>query len=40
LTVKAGEATPWFGYEGNGTQYELSENIISLEKSGILKKIN
>jgi len=40
FTVKTGEANPWFGYEGNGTQYEFSENIIALEKSGTLKKIN
>jgi hypothetical protein len=40
LTVKAGEAAPWFGYEGNGTQYELPHRVISLEKAGILTKIN
>jgi type VI secretion system secreted protein VgrG len=39
LTVKAGEAAPWFGYEGNGIQYELPERVIALEKSGILTKI-
>lgn len=40
LTVKAGGAAPWFGYEGNGTQYELPERVIDLEKSEIIKKIN
>jgi RHS repeat-associated protein len=40
LTVKAGGAAPWFGYEGNGIQYELPEKVIALEKAGILTKIN
>lgn len=40
MTVKAGGAAPWFGYEGNGTQYELPERLIDLEKAGILTKIN
>jgi len=40
LTVKAGGAAPWFGYEGNGTQYELPDRVIALEKSGVLTKIN
>jgi hypothetical protein len=40
LTVKVGTAAPWFGYEGNGTQYELPDKVIALEKAGILTKIN
>jgi RHS repeat-associated protein len=40
LTVKAGEAAPWFGYEGNGIQYELPDRVIALEKAGIITKIN
>jgi RHS repeat-associated protein len=40
LTVKVGEAAPWFGYEGNGIQYELPERVIALEKAGALTKIN
>ncbi|SFC54057.1 RHS repeat-associated core domain-containing protein [Massilia yuzhufengensis] len=39
LTVKAGGAAPWFGYEGNGIQYELPGRVIDLEKAGILTKI-
>lgn len=39
LTVKIGEAAPWFGYEGNGIQHELPEKVIALEKSGVLTRI-
>jgi hypothetical protein len=35
LTVKVGEAAPWFGYEGNGIQCKIPERVIALEKAGV-----
>lgn len=39
LTVKAGEARPWFGYEGMELQYKLPKRVIDLVKSGDLSKV-
>ncbi|EDF8720487.1 DUF4237 domain-containing protein [Salmonella enterica] len=38
ITVDAGEAAPWFGYEGGGTQYELPNKVIDLINNGSLER--
>ncbi|WP_318363491.1 glycohydrolase toxin TNT-related protein, partial [Enterobacter sp.] len=39
ITVNAGEAAPWFGYEGGGMQYELPDSVISLINDGKLGRL-
>ncbi|HCS1417880.1 TPA: glycohydrolase toxin TNT-related protein, partial [Shigella boydii] len=38
ITVDAGEAAPWFGYEGGGIQYELPDKVINLINNGSLER--
>ena len=38
--VKEGEAVPWFGQPGKGTQYELPAGVDDLIDGGFIEKIN
>ena len=39
LDVESAEAIPWFGMQGKGTQYELSDSIEKLVADGYLKPV-
>ncbi|EPJ7088694.1 glycohydrolase toxin TNT-related protein [Citrobacter amalonaticus] len=38
ITVNAGDAAPWFGYEGGGAQYELPSRVTDLLRNGSLER--
>ncbi|QIL89521.1 glycohydrolase toxin TNT-related protein [Microbulbifer sp. SH-1] len=39
LDVESAETIPWFGMQGNGTQYELPDNIDILVSDCYLKPV-
>ncbi|WP_291745801.1 MULTISPECIES: glycohydrolase toxin TNT-related protein [unclassified Limnobacter] len=40
IEVRSGSAKPWFGYEGGGMQYEMSQSMKDLEAAGKIKRVN
>jgi len=40
VQVQAGRVAPWFGEAGGGTQFQFSQSIGELVRSGVLRRVS